>query len=164
MRAHDTVARLGGDEFVLLVDLKERDDAVAIADKLVTIINEPFHIQRHDLSVSASVGIAIYPEDGSTRHDLVINADAAMYHTKRSGRNGYHFFEASMNANAHNQLQLLQDLRQALERKEFVLYYQPKFNPPNGPVLGAEALLRWQHPTRGMVGPDEFIGLAENPA
>ncbi|WP_050463067.1 putative bifunctional diguanylate cyclase/phosphodiesterase [Herbaspirillum autotrophicum] len=161
MRAHDTVARLGGDEFVLLVDLKERDDAVAIADKLVTIINEPFHIQRHDLSVSASVGIAIYPEDGSTRHDLVINADAAMYHTKRSGRNGYHFFEASMNANAHNQLQLLQDLRQALERKEFVLYYQPKFNPPNGPVLGAEALLRWQHPTRGMVGPDEFIGLAE---
>lgn len=161
MRAHDTVARLGGDEFVLLVDLKERDDAVTIADKLVTIINEPFHIQRHDLSVSASVGIAIYPEDGSTRHDLVINADAAMYHTKRSGRNGYHFFEASMNANAHNQLQLLQDLRQALERKEFVLYYQPKFNPPNGPVLGAEALLRWQHPTRGMVGPDEFIGLAE---
>jgi len=161
MRAHDTVARLGGDEFVLLVDLKERDDAVAIADKLVNIVNEPFHIQRHALSVSASVGIAIYPEDGSTRHDLVINADAAMYHTKRSGRNGYHFFEASMNANAHNQLQLLQDLRQALERNEFVLYYQPKFNPPNGPVLGAEALLRWQHPTRGMVGPDEFIGLAE---
>lgn len=160
-RAHDTVARLGGDEFVLLVDLKERDDAVTVADKLVNIINEPFHIQRHTLSVSASVGIAIYPEDGSNRHDLVINADAAMYHTKRSGRNGYHFFEASMNTNAHDQLQLLQDLRLALERKEFMLYYQPKFTPPNGPVLGAEALLRWQHPTRGLVGPDEFIGLAE---
>ncbi len=161
MRAQDTVARLGGDEFVMLVDLKEPDDAVTVADKLVKIINEPFNIEKHELRVSASIGIAIYPEDGSSRHDLVINADAAMYHTKRSGRNGYHFFEASMNVNAHNQLQWLQDLRLALERKEFILHYQPKYNSPNGPVLGAEALLRWQHPVHGLVGPDEFIGLAE---
>jgi len=161
MRAQDTVARLGGDEFVMLVDLKEPDDAVTVADKLVKIINQSFNIEKHELRVSASIGIAIYPEDGSSRHDLVINADAAMYHTKRSGRNGYHFFEASMNVNAHNQLQWLQDLRLALERKEFILHYQPKYNSPNGPVLGAEALLRWQHPVHGMVGPDEFIGLAE---
>lgn len=161
MRAQDTVARLGGDEFVMLVDLKEPDDAVTVADKLVKIINQPFHIEKHELRVSASIGIAIYPEDGSSRHDLVINADAAMYHTKRSGRNGYHFFEASMNVNAHNQLQWLQDLRMALERKEFILHYQPKYSSPNGPVLGAEALLRWQHPVHGLVGPDEFIGLAE---
>ena len=161
MRAQDTVARLGGDEFVMLVELKEPDDAMAIAEKLVNIVNKTFHVQKHELRVSASIGIAIYPEDGSNRHDLVINADAAMYHTKRAGRNGYHFFEASMNVNAHNQLQWLQDLRLALERKEFVLHYQPKYNSPDGPVLGAEALLRWQHPTHGLVGPDEFIGLAE---
>jgi len=161
MRSQDTVARLGGDEFVMLVDLKDPDDAVTVADKLVKIINQPFHIEKHELRVSASIGIAIYPEDGSSRHDLVINADAAMYHTKRSGRNGYHFFEASMNVNAHNQLQWLQDLRLALERNEFLLHYQPKYNSPNGPVLGAEALLRWQHPVHGLVGPDEFIGLAE---
>jgi len=161
MRAQDTVARLGGDEFVMLVELKQPDDAVTVADKLVKIINQSFHIEKHDLRVSASIGIAIYPDDGSSRHDLVINADAAMYHTKRSGRNGYHFFEASMNVNAHNQLQWLQDLRLALERKEFILHYQPKYNSPSGPVLGAEALLRWQHPVHGLVGPDEFIGLAE---
>ena len=161
MRAQDTVARLGGDEFVILVELNEPDDAMGIAEKLVNVVNETFHIQKHELRVSASIGIAIYPEDGSNRHDLVINADAAMYHTKRAGRNGYHFFEASMNVNAHNQLQWLQDLRMALERKEFILHYQPKYNSPDGPVLGAEALLRWQHPVHGLVGPDEFIGLAE---
>jgi len=161
MRAHDTVARLGGDEFVILVDLVKPDDAMPVAEKLVEVVNQPFMVDKHELRVSASVGIAIYPEDGSTRHDLVINADAAMYHTKRSGRNGYNFFEPSMNANAHNQLQWLQDLRVALERKQFRLVYQPKFRSPDGPVMGAEALLRWQHPVHGIVGPDEFIALAE---
>ncbi|MBP0599296.1 EAL domain-containing protein [Herbaspirillum sp. LeCh32-8] len=161
MRAHDTVARLGGDEFVILVDLSRPDDAMPVAEKLVEVVNQPFVVEGHELRVSASVGIAIYPEDGSTRHDLVINADAAMYHTKRSGRNGYNFFEPSMNANAHNQLQWLQDLRVAQERKQLRLYYQPKFRSPDGPVIGAEALLRWQHPVHGLVGPDEFIALAE---
>ncbi|QNB08479.1 EAL domain-containing protein [Herbaspirillum frisingense] len=160
-RAHDTVARLGGDEFVILVDLTLPDDAMPVAEKLVEAVNQPFRVGEHELRVSASIGIAIYPEDGNTRHDLVINADAAMYHTKRAGRNGYNFFEPSMNANAHHQLQWLQDLRVALERKQFRLVYQPKFSLPDGPVLGAEALLRWQHPERGLVGPDEFIGLAE---
>jgi diguanylate cyclase (GGDEF)-like protein len=161
MRAHDTVARLGGDEFVILVDLEKPDDAMAVAEKLVDIINRPFMVEKYELRVSASIGIAIYPADGSTRHDLVINADAAMYHTKRSGRNGYNFFESSMNANAHNQLQWLQDLRVALERKQFKLVYQPKFIAPAGAVIGAEALLRWQHPVHGLVGPDDFIALAE---
>ena len=160
-RAHDTVARLGGDEFVMLVELKKTEDAMSIAEKVVEAIGQPFNIEGQELRVSTSLGIAIYPEDGSTRHDLVINADAAMYHTKRSGRNGYNFFEPSMNANAHNQLQWLQDLRVALEKRQFRLVYQPKFSTPHGPVLGAEALLRWQHPVHGMVGPDEFIALAE---
>ncbi|WP_050468925.1 putative bifunctional diguanylate cyclase/phosphodiesterase [Herbaspirillum chlorophenolicum] len=161
MRAHDTVARLGGDEFVILVELDKPDDAMPVAEKLVEAVNQPFMVEKHELRVSASIGIAIYPDDGNTRHDLVINADAAMYHTKRSGRNGYNFFEPSMNANAHNQLQWLQDLRVALERGQFRLVYQPKFMSPDGPVIGAEALLRWQHPVHGMVGPDDFIALAE---
>ena len=160
-RAQDTVARLGGDEFVIVAELTLPDDAVTIAAKLVQVINETFQIQKHVLQVSVSIGIAIYPQDGGNRHDLVINADAAMYHTKRHGRNGYHFFEASMNTNARNQLQWLQDLRQALERKEFILYYQPTYNVANGQILGAEALLRWQHPAHGLVGPNEFISLAE---
>ncbi|MCP1573745.1 diguanylate cyclase (GGDEF)-like protein [Herbaspirillum rubrisubalbicans] len=161
MRAQDTVARLGGDEFVILVELEQPEDAMPVAEKLVEVVNQAFTLAQQELRVSASVGIAIYPEDGATRHDLVINADAAMYHTKRAGRNGYHFFEPSMNANAHHQLQWLQELRVAVERKQLRLVYQPKFGLPDGQVLGAEALLRWQHPQRGLVGPDEFIGLAE---
>jgi len=161
MRAQDTVARLGGDEFVILVELGGPDDALPVAEKLVDVVARPFAVDEHELRVSASIGIAIYPEDGSSRHDLVINADAAMYHTKRSGRNGYNFFEPSMNANAHNQLQWLQDLRVALERDELRLVYQPAFRAPGTDIIGAEALLRWQHPVHGLVGPDEFIALAE---
>ena len=161
IRAQDTVARLGGDEFVVLIEIDEPEDAAPVADKLVTLINDRFQIDGHDLGVSASVGVAIYPEDGQTSHDLLINADAAMYHTKSAGRNGYRFFEASMNTNVHNQLQTMQDLRLALENHEFRLHYQPKHNAATGEVIGAEALLRWQHPRRGIVPPNEFIPLAE---
>lgn len=161
IRAQDTAARLGGDEFVLLIEVVEPEDAASVADKLCGIINQPFNISHHTLGVSASMGITVYPDDGLTPHDLLVNADAAMYHTKSTGRNGYHFFETSMNTNAHNQLQVIQDLRLALERKEFRLHYQPKFNTLNGTVIGAEALLRWQHPLRGMVAPNDFIALAE---
>ena len=161
IRAQDTAARLGGDEFVLLIEVVEPEDAASVADKLCNIINQSFDIGHQILGVSASIGIAIYPDDGLTPHDLLVNADAAMYHTKSTGRNGYHFFESSMNTNAHKQLQVIQDLRLALERKEFCLHYQPKFNTQDGLVIGAEALLRWQHPTRGMIAPNDFITLAE---
>src|SRR5258708_4060063 len=97
----DTVARLGGDEFVVLVDVAQPEDAAQVADKLVTLIGQPFMIESHELQISASIGIAIYPEDGASRHEMLVNADAAMYYTKRSGRNGYHFFAPSMNVNAH---------------------------------------------------------------
>jgi diguanylate cyclase (GGDEF)-like protein len=157
----DTVARLGGDEFVVLADVAQPEDAAQLADKLVTLIGRPFMIESHELQVSASIGIAIYPEDGTTRHEMLVNADAAMYHTKRSGRNGYHFFAPSMNVNAHHQLQLLHDMRHAVEHQEFVVHYQPKFATRDGRVLGAEALVRWQHPVRGLMPPDEFIPLAE---
>jgi diguanylate cyclase (GGDEF)-like protein len=157
----DTVARLGGDEFVVLIDVVQPEDAAQVADRLVTLIGLPFTVESHDLQVSASIGIAIYPEDGTTRHEMLVNADAAMYHTKRSGRNGYNFFAPSMNANAHHQLQLLHDMRRAIENQEFVVHYQPKFATRDESVLGAEALVRWQHPVRGLMPPDEFIPLAE---
>jgi diguanylate cyclase (GGDEF)-like protein len=161
VRAQDTVARLGGDEFVILADLSSPEDAISVAAKILDTIAQSVWIDKSELRVSASIGIAIYPEDGKDRHDLMVNADAAMYFTKRSGRNGYNFFEPSMNTNAHHQLQLLQDLRQALGRSEFSLYYQPKFSAFDGSILGAEALLRWRHPTKGLIGPAVFIDIAE---
>jgi len=161
LRAQDTIARLGGDEFVVLVEPAVPEDAATIADKINQTIKQPFHVDKHDLRVSASIGIAIYPQDGINYRDLAMNADAAMYHTKRAGRDGYHFFETSMNINAQNQLQWLQDLRVALERKEFRLFYQPKFDAIDSHMIGVEALLRWEHPERGMVSPDQFIPMAE---
>lgn len=161
VRAQDTLARLGGDEFVLLASLSGPDDAAALAAKLVQRINEPFVISRYTVGVSLSIGIAIYPGDGELERDLLLHADAAMYHTKSVGRNGYNFFEASMNANAAEQLQLLHDLRLAEAQGELRLHYQPKFEAPAGPVRGFEALLRWQHPQRGLLAPDLFLPMAE---
>ncbi|MDB5786003.1 bifunctional diguanylate cyclase/phosphodiesterase [Caballeronia mineralivorans] len=161
VRGEDTVARVGGDEFVVLADAIGPADAATLADKLVGVVAEPYDIAGHDVRVSASVGIACYPDDGADPHALITHADAAMYHAKALGRNGYCFFEMSMNANAHEQLELLHDLRVALVRGELVLHYQPKFTAPSGPVTGAEALVRWMHPRRGLILPDEFIPLAE---
>ncbi|MGO4331223.1 putative bifunctional diguanylate cyclase/phosphodiesterase [Cupriavidus sp. 2TAF22] len=161
VRAQDTIARLGGDEFVLLAAVGEPADAATLADKVLSAIREPFQAAGRELRVSTSIGIAMYPGDGDLQHDLMTNADAAMYHAKALGRNAICFFEASMNANVHEQLQLVQDLRQALERRELVLQYQPKLTAPSGPVTGVEALVRWAHPTRGLIGPDHFIPLAE---
>ncbi|UCJ15622.1 EAL domain-containing protein [Pseudomonas sp. MM211] len=161
LRAQDTLARVGGDEFVLLAELSERDDAATIAGQVVSLLAQPFVVGDHELRISTSVGIALYPGDGLDQQELLRNADAAMYHAKRAGKNDYSFFEASMNTNARNQLQLLHDLRAALSRDEFVLHYQPKFDASNGQPVGAEALLRWQHPVRGLLPPDSFIALAE---
>ena len=161
LRSQDTLARIGGDEFVLLVQLAEQDDALNLAARQVGLIARSFRVAEHDLQISASVGIAVYPGNGETAQELLMNADAAMYHAKGTGKNGYSFFDASMNSNARKQLQLLQDLRAALEQQQFSLYYQPKFDAANGRPVGAEALLRWVHPTQGMLLPDKFIELAE---
>ena len=161
LRSQDTLARIGGDEFVLLVQLAEADDALRLAARQVGLIARAFRVGEHDLQISASVGIAIYPGNGTTPQELLMNADAAMYHAKGTGKNGYRFFDASMNTDARRQLQLLQDLRNAVEHQHFSLYYQPKFDASNGQPVGAEALLRWEHPTQGMMLPDRFIELAE---
>ena len=161
LRSQDTLARIGGDEFVLLVRLVEPDDAPQVAARQVSLLSKPFRIDEHDLQISASIGITLYPGNGDTVEELLMNADAAMYHAKGAGKNGYSFFDASMNTNARKQLQLLQDLRQALDLQQFCLYYQPKFDASSGQAVGAEALLRWQHPTLGLLLPDAFIALAE---
>ncbi|AOE85665.1 putative bifunctional diguanylate cyclase/phosphodiesterase [Pseudomonas sp. TCU-HL1] len=162
LRAEDTLARIGGDEFVLLASLGEPNDAVNLASQLVALVGTAFEVEGQELRVSTSVGIALYPGDGTNRQELLVNADAAMYHAKGAGKNGYSFFEQSMNTNARNHLQLLHDLRQALDANELVLHYQPKFAASDSrQVIGAEALLRWQHPRRGLLMPDQFIELAE---
>jgi diguanylate cyclase (GGDEF)-like protein len=161
IRSSDTLARLGGDEFVLLADLGDPTSAAGLADKLVRMLAEPFEIDGHTLRISVSIGIALYENSAREAHDILRNADAAMYHAKRLGRSGYCFFEPSMNAQAHEQLQLLQELRAALQFNEIVLHYQPKFHATTSRLAGVEALVRWQHPRRGLLYPDQFVGLAE---
>ncbi|MDY7533277.1 EAL domain-containing protein [Pseudomonas sp. Bout1] len=160
-RCEDTVARLGGDEFVLLIDPGDPEDTAALAQRLIESIGTPYNISHHTLHISASIGIALFPNDGLTAHELMISADAAMYHAKEVGRNGYCFFESAMNINAHEQMQLQHDMRKALEQDEFLLYYQPKMLAPNGPMIGVEALLRWRSPELGLIPPDRFLPLAE---
>ncbi|ADU70643.1 bifunctional diguanylate cyclase/phosphodiesterase [Pantoea sp. At-9b] len=161
MKGHYTLARMGGDEFVLLIEIDDPNDAAAAADALVKAIEKPFSISRYELVVSLSIGIAVYPGDGVDERELMFNADAAMYHTKNNGRNGYNFFQPSMNTLAQSQLQLNNDLWQALDNDELRLFYQPKYCAPRGPIIGFEALLRWQHPTRGLLTPDKFLPMAE---
>ncbi len=161
LRPQDTLARLGGDEFVIVLAIDEPDDAVVVAERIIAAVAEPFLIEAAELQVTASLGIALYPEDAGDERELMANADAAMYHTKQGGRNGYTFFTPSMQVSANRQLRLLQDLRKATERGELLLHYQPKFVAAGTPAVGAEALLRWQHPELGMLAPDIFIPIAE---
>lgn len=159
LKGQFTLAR--GDEFVLLAEGEGPDDAASLANSLVRAIDSPFNLEHYELMVTLSIGIALYPHDGKTERELMFNADAAMYHTKHMGRNGYHFFQPSMNTLAQTHLQLMNDLWMAIDRNELRLLYQPKFHAPAGPLLGFEALLRWQHPKQGLLTPDLFLPLAE---
>lgn len=160
-RAHGSLARLGADEFALVADVTDPEDAGALAALLVQTLAVPFLVANHELRLSSSIGIALYPEDAGSEHQLMTHADAAMTHAKHAGRNRYSFFERSMTATTRERLQLLQDLPRALELGQFVLHYQPKYSAEDGRPTGAEALIRWQHPERGLVPPDSFIPLAE---
>ncbi|WP_326534166.1 putative bifunctional diguanylate cyclase/phosphodiesterase [Pseudorhodoferax sp.] len=160
-RSSDTVARMGGDEFLLLVeDAGSVADCMALAARAVRALDEPFDVCGRTVRVAGSVGVAVYPDHGQ-RDKLVANADAAMYAAKRNGGNGAALFAAHMDLNAGEQLGLLNDLRQALAQGQLSLHYQPKIDGRRGEVVGVEALLRWQHPVRGMVEPARFIPLAE---
>ncbi len=162
IREGDTVSRRGGDEFVILLpELKYAEDAVRIAQKILRSIAMPFAMDDHELHISTSIGLSFYPRDGKNAEHLIKNADLAMYRAKENGRNNYQIYHAKMDRNAQERLALETSLRHALERKEFVLCYQPQRNIHSGKIVGVEALLRWRHPELGVLAPDQFLSLAE---
>jgi len=162
-RTGDTVCRLGGDEFVLMLpDIGKADDVSAIAQKLLESVAGNCVIDGHDIEITTSIGIAIFPDDGREGNEVLRHADAAMYHAKQSGRNNYHFFTAEMNRRALERMAIEKKLRHALERGEFALYYQPQVDLRTKRLVGAEALLRWKDPESGeMIPPARFIPIAE---
>ncbi|MER8379738.1 EAL domain-containing protein [Mesorhizobium sp. M0142] len=158
----DVVARFGGDEFVIIqFNLKSPGDAEKLAKRIVEIIGKPFRDKRHDMRVGISVGIALFPNDGKDTDTLLKNADMALYRAKSEGRNLYRFFEPAMDAMVRARRALEIDLRAALSRREFELDFQPIMNIASGEIVGAEALMRWRSPVRGLVRPDDFIPAAE---
>jgi diguanylate cyclase (GGDEF)-like protein/PAS domain S-box-containing protein len=162
LREGDTVSRLGGDEFILLLPRSDARGAAQIAQKLLNAIAEPYQIEQYDFVMTASIGIALYPGDGADIVTLSKSADTAMYRAKQDGRNCYRFFTAEMQARATRSLQLVNALRHALERDQFQVHYQPQVSMRDERIIGAEALLRWQHPELGNVSPAEFIPAAED--
>lgn len=162
-RARDTIARQGGDEFIIVMPLeKSTEDAALAAEKILAHVSQPHDIDGHMLHVNASIGISAFPLDGLDAATLLKNADTAMFHAKKSGRNNYQFFNAEMNVRAVERQKLEVHLRRSLQQGELVLYYQPKIDLRTGRAAGVEALLRWAHPERGMLLPDQFIPLAED--
>ena len=163
VRSTDTVARLGGDEFVLIVeDLDDQMDAGHVAQNLLQAFAEPLMVEDQSLAVSPSIGVSLFPTDGSDINTLMRQADLAMYEVKSHGRNGWMFFSEEMNRVVQERLQLERDIRQALQQGDFQLYYQPQWEIDRSRITGWEALLRWQHRERGMIGPDVFIPVAED--
>ena len=163
VRQSDTVSRQGGDEFVLLLPyIEHAEDAALSAQKMLAAVALPHRIDGHDLHVGVSIGISIYPDDGLDAPSLLKSADTAMYYAKDNGRNRFKFFEPEMNARAVQRQSVEASLRQALERNEFVLHYQPKINLQSGAIVGVEALIRWQHPQWGLLMPGEFVPIAED--
>jgi diguanylate cyclase (GGDEF)-like protein/PAS domain S-box-containing protein len=162
LRRGDTLARLGGDEFTLLIpDLRSREDAAVIADKFLECLQAPFYLDGNEAHVSASIGIAVYPSDGVTIEELIRHADIAMYQVKALGKNGYSFYDTSMQDASHQKIKLEHNLRRAIEQGELEMYYQPQVDTEAGRIVGAEALMRWNHPERGVLSAGEFLPFAE---
>lgn len=161
VREQDTISRLGGDEFVVVLNDAGSDGAELVAQKILESILQPYPIEGHDLRITASIGIAVYPDHAANSENLIKYADVAMYQTKENGRNCYRHFDPSMNESAYERLKLESALRAALERNEFCLYYQPQVSLEDEHIVGCEALVRWQHPELGMINPEKFIPLAE---
>lgn len=162
VRRSDLLGRVGGDEFLLaLFPLKDRDDARRAAERILKNLSKPFSIRGHQLHIGASIGISVFPDDGPDTAVVQKNADIAMYVAKNEGGNRYQFFSEEMNASVIERLQIENDLRKAIERKEFELHYQPQYDLGNGKLIALEALIRWNHPEIGRISPDRFIPIAE---
>jgi diguanylate cyclase (GGDEF)-like protein len=163
VRGSDTVSRQGGDEFVVLLsEVEHSEDAAIMARKILKAVAEVHAVGLHDLHATTSIGLSVYPDDGLDAETLIKNADTAMYQAKENGRQSYQFFKAAMNVRAVERQSIEESLRRALERQEFALHYQPKINLRTREITGAEALIRWTHPTRGPVSPATFIPVAED--
>ena len=163
VRESDTVSRQGGDEFlVLLSEVQHSEDPAITARRMLQAVSQPHSIDQHELHVSTSIGVSVYPDDGLDAETLIKNADTAMYQAKESGRHSYRFFKPAMNDQAVERQFIEESLRRGLERNEFSLHYQPKITLRTGKIAGAEALLRWAHPVRGSILPTEFIPVAED--
>ena len=162
LRKGDTLARLGGDEFIILLpDIAHSEDAETIAQKIHAALKTPFQLEHGSFHATVSIGISVFPRDGDVAEQLTQHADIAMYQIKREGKNGFRFFDPDLNAHYRERIALEDDLRGALSRNEFSLHYQPQISMDSGELVGVEALLRWQHPTHGLVGPAAFIQVAE---
>jgi diguanylate cyclase (GGDEF)-like protein len=162
IRESDIVARIGGDEFsVILSPVEDANSAAGVATKLIDSLSEPVFVDSHELDVGVSIGISLYPRDGDGVNNIVLNADRAMYHAKEMGESCYVFSNDELNSEVERRLFLDNNLRKALDEKQFELYYQPQFDLRNRQVIGMEALIRWQHPEQGMISPVEFIPRAE---
>jgi diguanylate cyclase (GGDEF)-like protein len=157
-----TIARMGGDEFVvLLTDCHDAEAVRDVAEEIIGVVSEPFQLDEYEQFISTSIGIALYPEDGRDDQTLIKNADIAMYRAKDRGRNGYYFYNATLEAPIHMRLSQEKLLRRALELNEFVVYYQPQVDLRTGDVVSVEALVRWNHPKSGLIEPSHFIPSAE---
>ena len=162
VRDSDTVARLGGDEFVLMFEhLSDKDEINVLADKLRSAFNEHFDVDGHELFLTTSLGITVYPRDGESAGELLKNADTAMYHAKGQGRNNYQFYSRSLNQASRQRLSMVSDLRRAMENDQFVLHYQPRFHIESGALAGIEAVMCWDHPHLGLISSTEFMPLIE---
>lgn len=163
VRSTDFISRLGGDEFlVILESVRDAEHISSVAEKILKQIKQPVHLDGSDLQVSASIGIAVAPDDGRDFDTICRQADIAMYHTKSAGRNNFHFFDEAMNHRVQDRLRILSHLKLAAEKQQFELYFQPKIDLKTGAVVGAESLIRWNHPELGLMHPVDFISLAEN--
>jgi len=161
LRPEDTLSRQGGDEFIMLLPGTDAEGAAHVAKKLLEIVSKPFTFDMQRITLTSSIGIAEFPQDGDSFEQLAQSADAALYRAKQTGRNNFQFFTQQMHEQAYEVLQIENELRQALEQHEFELYYQPQVDAVTSRIIGAEALIRWQHPKKGMVSPANFIPIAE---
>jgi len=162
IRHEDTLARLSGDEFtVIMEDLKHPEDASLLADKILSILQKPMYIDEYTLYISGSMGISLYPQDATDAENLLKYADTAMYKAKENGRNTFQFYASEMTKYALDRIAMKTSLKEAIEKEEFVIHYQPQIDAQNDHIIGLEALVRWKHPKRGLLSPEHFISLAE---